>query len=282
MKLYGSLSRLVSVIFRKDSQDITLQPNQSTTYTASRAFQLAPGDSSQVLVSADATQTLTNKTISGASNTITNVSLTTGVTGVLPIANGGTNSNSSLSNNRVMKSSGGAIVEAAAITAARALISDSNGIPTHSTTTDTELGYVHGVTSALQTQIDGKASTALNNLTVSGLTSQDLLVASSSSAVVRLAKGSNGQVLTVVGGNVAWANSGSESVFKQTWIDTDGATLAITHNLATADIMIQIYDVSSGDSIEVDSMVRTDTNTLTVSASEAPPSTGWRVLITTI
>ena len=36
------------------------------------------------------TQTLTNKTISGASNTITNVSLTTGVTGILPTANGGT------------------------------------------------------------------------------------------------------------------------------------------------------------------------------------------------
>jgi hypothetical protein len=37
------------------------------------------------------TQTLTNKTISGASNTITNVSLTTAVTGTLPTANGGTN-----------------------------------------------------------------------------------------------------------------------------------------------------------------------------------------------
>jgi len=36
------------------------------------------------------TQTLTNKTISGSSNTITDVSLTTGVTGTLPIANGGT------------------------------------------------------------------------------------------------------------------------------------------------------------------------------------------------
>ena len=36
-------------------------------------------------------QTLTNKTISGSSNTISNVSLTTGVTGTLPVANGGTN-----------------------------------------------------------------------------------------------------------------------------------------------------------------------------------------------
>lgn len=35
------------------------------------------------------TQTLTNKTISGASNTITNVSLTSAVSGVLPISNGG-------------------------------------------------------------------------------------------------------------------------------------------------------------------------------------------------
>lgn len=41
-------------------------------------------------VTLNGTQTLTNKTISGASNTITNVSLTSGVTGTLPVANGGT------------------------------------------------------------------------------------------------------------------------------------------------------------------------------------------------
>lgn len=39
-------------------------------------------------------QTLTNKVINGSSNTITNVSLTTGVTGTLPVANGGTNASS--------------------------------------------------------------------------------------------------------------------------------------------------------------------------------------------
>ena len=37
-----------------------------------------------------ATQTLTNKAISGSSNTLSNVSLTTAVTGTLPVANGGT------------------------------------------------------------------------------------------------------------------------------------------------------------------------------------------------
>lgn len=42
------------------------------------------------IVTPDGAQTLTNKTINGSNNTITNVSLTTGVTGTLPITNGGT------------------------------------------------------------------------------------------------------------------------------------------------------------------------------------------------
>jgi hypothetical protein len=41
-------------------------------------------------VSLDDAQTITNKTINGANNTISNVSLSTGVTGTLPLANGGT------------------------------------------------------------------------------------------------------------------------------------------------------------------------------------------------
>lgn len=91
-------------------------------------------------------------------------------TGVLSIARGGTNSGAALSNNRVMASSGGAIVEAAAITVSRALISDVNGIPTHSSVTGTELGYLAGVTSAVQTQIDGKVSTSSwTNFSVMGV-----------------------------------------------------------------------------------------------------------------
>lgn len=80
---------------------------------------------------------------------------------VVPIANGGTNSSTSLSNNRVMVSNSGAVKEAAAITASRGLKSDSNGLPVHfDTATDpslTELSYVKGVSSAIQTQIDAKA-----------------------------------------------------------------------------------------------------------------------------
>lgn len=49
-------------------------------------------------------------------------------------------------------------------TASRAVVSDASGYLVVSATTSTELGYVSGVTSAIQTQLDGKANTALSNL----------------------------------------------------------------------------------------------------------------------
>ncbi len=57
--------------------------------TINRADKTAPtGD----WVGTTDTQTLTNKTINGSSNTLSNVSLTSAVTGALPVANGGTGS----------------------------------------------------------------------------------------------------------------------------------------------------------------------------------------------
>lgn len=44
------------------------------------------------------------------------------------------------------------------IVANRAIVSDSNGLPTGSVTTATEIGYVSGVTSPIQTQFTGKLS----------------------------------------------------------------------------------------------------------------------------
>lgn len=91
-----------------------------------------------------------------------------GISDPLQIAKGGTNSNTALNNNRIMKSSGGKIVEAAAITASHALVSDVNGIPVASTTTDVELGYVAGVTSAIQTQIDNIPNVVVHTIKAQG------------------------------------------------------------------------------------------------------------------
>jgi len=53
-------------------------------------------------VTTDGTETLTNKTINGSNNTITNISLTSAVTGTLPVANGGTGVTASSGANSVV------------------------------------------------------------------------------------------------------------------------------------------------------------------------------------
>ena len=47
------------------------------------------------------------------------------------------------------------------LTASRALVSDGSGDVSAATTTSTEIGYVNGVTSAIQTQLDAKATAGL-------------------------------------------------------------------------------------------------------------------------
>lgn len=157
MKLYGSLSRLVSILFRKDSQDVTVRPNQATTYTAARDVQLPPGDTDHVLVSASSTATFTNKTFDadGTGNSISNIENA-------DIKAGAAITRSKLASGTayriVANDASGVMSENAAITASRAVASDANGQLVASATTATELGYVSGVTSAIQTQINALTS----------------------------------------------------------------------------------------------------------------------------
>jgi hypothetical protein len=76
MKLLGSLRELVRVVFREDNQEITLDANSSTTYTAARSAELPPGDQNTILVGESNTQTLTNKTIDGDDNTVQDLPVT--------------------------------------------------------------------------------------------------------------------------------------------------------------------------------------------------------------
>jgi len=84
-----------------------------------------------------ATQTLTNKTFD---------------------AEGTGNALSNITNTHIKATAGIAVSKLAALTASRAVALDGSGFLVAATTTATELGYVNGVTSAIQTQLDAKAT----------------------------------------------------------------------------------------------------------------------------
>lgn len=73
-----------TTVLQSSNADAKVSFSSGTKYV----FVTYPADKA---VLTDNSQTLTNKTISGASNTISNIALTSQVTGTLPIANGGTN-----------------------------------------------------------------------------------------------------------------------------------------------------------------------------------------------
>lgn len=144
------------------------------------------------------------------------------------IAYGKLNLTNSIVNGDINSSAAIALTKLAALTNHnRALVSDNTGFIIESSVTATELGYVSGVTSSIQTQLGTK------------------LTASS---------------------------------FKASWLTADGTTKVITHNLNNLDVIVQIYDTTTAQTIEVDTTVRTDVNTLTLTATQAP-ATSWRVLI---
>lgn len=88
----------------------------------------------------------------------------------------------------------------------------------------TELGYLDGVTSAIQTQLDGK--TAKSTLTTTG----DIYYASSANTPARLGIGSTGQVLTVASGIPSWAAaaSGGMTLLSTTSLSGTSTSVSIT------------------------------------------------------
>ena len=60
--------------------------------------------------------------------------------------------------------------------------------------------------------------------------------------------------------------------------DGTNTSYTVTHNLGSKDVIVQLYDVSSNDTVIAD-IVRTSTNVVTVSFSAAPTTNDIRVLI---
>lgn len=156
----------------------------------------------------------------------------------LAVSKGGTNSGTALNNNRVMQSSAGAIVEAAAITASRALASDANGIPVASTTTATELGFVNGVTGAIQTQLDAKQTTTLadgkilvgnaSNVAAAVTMSGDATISNAGAVTIGAQKVDVSKMTSAANSFAANNTASTAAPTAQTFIRKDAATYSST------------------------------------------------------
>lgn len=115
----------------------------------------------------------------------------------------------------------------------------------------------------------------------SGAVTDAKISASAAISVSKLAAGTNGYVLQTVAGVPTWTTPPvSVQSYKTNWVTADGTTKVITHGLGTADVLIQIYNLSSFERIDVDT-ITIDSTTATLVSSQAPLWT-WRVLILAI
>jgi hypothetical protein len=111
------------------------------------------------LVARTSTDTLTNKSISALTNTLTDIA-NASISASAAIAYSKLNLTASIVNADIASAAGIELDKLEAITADRALISNSLGFVTTSTVTNTELAQLSGITGNVQTQLDSKATDA--------------------------------------------------------------------------------------------------------------------------
>jgi hypothetical protein len=177
---FNAIASAISSKADTDSPTLTGTPlaptaagGTNTTQIATTAF-VQSEISSDITTERSATATLTNKTINGSNNTLSNVSLTTAVTGTLPVANGGTGATSLTSNNVIIGNGTSAVQFVAPGTSGNVLT--SNGTSWASTAIPAQLTRQTAVDTTSGTSIDftGIPSTAkriaivLNQVSTSG------------------------------------------------------------------------------------------------------------------
>jgi len=111
------------------------------------------------------------------------------------------------------------------ITASRALASDTNGLPVASATTATELGYVNGVTSAIQTQLGTKAPTA--SPTFTGTITTPSVTFNSTSGIIGTTTNNNAAAGSV-GEYVVSVVSGGSPITLVTGVWTNFTSIALS------------------------------------------------------
>jgi len=154
--------------------------------------------STDTLVGRATTDTLTNKSISGATNTLSNIPTSAISSGQLGVANGGTGA-STLTANGVLQGNGTSAVSAVTGSQYQTLQYGSGGVPT--------AGAVNLNQSAA---VSGQLPVANGGTGLGTLTSGSVIVGNGTGTPAFIAPGTNGNVLTSVAG--VWTSTAPASV----------------------------------------------------------------------
>ena len=133
---------------------VTKLPGNTTTFLRGDGTWATPPDTNTTytLSSFGITATATElNTLDGITATVTELNYCDGVT---------SNIQTQLDAKQATITGGATTITSSNLTASRALISNSSGKVAVSAVTSTELGYLDGVTSSIQTQLDGKAASS--------------------------------------------------------------------------------------------------------------------------
>ena len=135
----------------------------------------------------------------------------------------------------------------------------ASAAPAPSTVSATELGYLDGVSSAIQTQLDAK--TAKSTLSTTG----DIYYASSANTPARLGIGSTDQILKVSGGVPVWATpaggGANWSLLNSGGTALTGAQTITVSGISGADKIMVLVQNASSVNAEVGIGVRFNTDT---------------------
>lgn len=135
-------------------------PKASPTFTGTittplTASRVAVMNGSSQLAASTATATEL-ETLQGATGNVRGIAQSKTLTNTTYDAEGTGNSLSNVKDSNIKAAAGIAVNKLAALTASRAVVTDGSGFNSAATTTATEIGYVNGVTSAIQTQLNAK------------------------------------------------------------------------------------------------------------------------------
>ena len=141
-------------------------------------------------------------------------------------------------------------IDTESLTASRAIISNSSQKIAVSDVTDTELGYLDGVSSAIQTQLDTKATTSYVNDAVAGLRTRIVVEAATTANVDLSADLQNGDTIDGVtlatGDEVLVKNQSTDSQNGIYTVVSSGTASRSTEYDAIAEISGQMVIVNQG------------------------------------